>query len=77
MMLIGIQGDIATIKRTCPFCGCQSEVEVPTEGVKKYQAGAYVQDAFPTCSVETREFIISGMCRDCQNDIFIEDDEEV
>ena len=43
MMLIGIQGDIAT---------------------------------FPTCSVETREFIISGMCRNCQNDIFIEDDEE-
>ena len=73
-MIIGMNSKTATIEKTCPFCGCVSRAEVPTEGVGKYLKGARVQDAFPTCSVETREFIITGMCRMCQGAFYDEEE---
>lgn len=35
--------------------------EVYLQGIKEYNKGAMIQDAFPTLSAEQREFLISGM----------------
>ena len=62
--------------KKCVFCHKFVEIKMPVEGYKKYIEGALVQDAFPEMRVEDREFLISGICEDCQNDIFGENDEE-
>jgi hypothetical protein len=63
--------------KKCVFCHRFVEIEMSAEGYKKYIEGALIQDAFPNMRIADREFLISGICEDCQNDIFIEDDEEV
>jgi len=50
---------------TCPCCGKEQELRAPIEGVKKYLAGALVQNAFPTMPASERELFVSGMCDDC------------
>lgn len=65
-----------TKKAKCVFCHKLVEIKMPAEGYKKYVEGALIQDAFPNMRIADREFLISGICENCQNDIFIEDDEE-
>ena len=62
------------IKKACPLCGKESFVAVPVDNYKKYCSGTYVQDAFPESdfTAEYREIIKSGMCKECQDDFFIE-----
>lgn len=62
--------------KKCVFCHKFVEIEMSAEGYKKYIEGALVQDAFPEMRVEDREFLISGICEDCQKYVFGEDDEE-
>lgn len=66
-----------TITKRCMCCRKFVRIEVLEEDYKKYVNGALIQNAFPNMRVADREFLISGICEDCQNDIFIEDDEEV
>ena len=65
----------ATIFVKCPHCNDFSEVAVPVEGFRRWQAGEYIQDALPELSCDDREILISGICPDCWADIFGEDDE--
>ncbi len=65
-----IIGEVAVVKGVCPFCGEVWEVYVPAAGLKKWMDGACIQNAMPDVPAETREFLLSGMCRDCQNKIF-------
>lgn len=45
------------------FChGEQREVVVDGVALMMYEAGAFMQDAFPELSDEDKEFLISGMC---------------
>ena len=64
------KGEHTLVIATCPFCGEQTDLIVPTRDFFKYQDGALVQEAFPDRSIEDREIITSGMCRDCQRDFF-------
>ena len=62
MMNIGVQ---------CPFCGCITELEIPLEGYFAWKLdGELVQNAFPELTPTEREMLISGICPDCQKDIF-------
>ena len=55
---------------TCPICGATYEVAVPADGYMAWQNGELIQNAMPTLSADERECLISGLCLDCQNDIF-------
>ena len=60
----------------CRFCGKEVEVEVPIVGYWKWQEGELIQYAMPEVDMDTREYLISGMCPECQKDFFGEDEEE-
>lgn len=51
--------------RRCVFCGENGTLEVPVEGVRAYENGAFVQDAFPDLPAAEREQIISGTHPTC------------
>ena len=59
----------ATVK--CPFCGKDTKIEnVPSNGVFAWRNGALIQRAFPNIAIEDRECLISGLCHDCQEEMF-------
>lgn len=59
----------------CPFCGATHSVLVDDASFLRWQAGALIQDAMPDLSPTEREQLISGLCPDCQADVFGSDDE--
>ena len=54
----------------CPFCGKTSYVEVKQADFDAWEAGALAQDVFEYLTATEREILISGLCEDCQNNIF-------
>ena len=71
-MIIAMNSVDVTIEKVCPFCNQRSTATVPTIGFDKYMHGELIQRAMPTVPAATREFIMTGMCRDCQDAIFRE-----
>ena len=65
-----------TVTCRCPLCGRISFVACDEAQLVAYEAGALIQDAFPTMSVRDRETLISGMCPSCQESFFEEDEDE-
>ena len=67
-----------TIPCICPFCGHQTDITCTYEQYREYTLNprALVQDVFADKDVHTRETIVSGMCKDCQDRFFTEDEEE-
>lgn len=63
---------ISRVETECPFCGTISSVDVqPTELTMLFFSGELsVQKAFPYLSTTNREILISGICADCQKEIF-------
>lgn len=64
------------IRSTCPFCGKLNHIHALQSEFDAWQAGALVQDAFPTMSATDRESLISGMCPECQSSFFGDDEDE-
>ena len=61
----------AEIKKSCPFCGKSSELVIDNvDNYIDFMHGTRVQDAFPTLSASDREFLLTGMCKECQEKIF-------
>lgn len=58
------------VRTICPVCGDASEVPVPTEGYRAYQAGALIQDALPGLSPGQREALLTGTCDPCWERLF-------
>jgi len=56
--------------KRCFHCGEHGWIEVSTEGVDKYKAGAFVQEAFPELDKTLREQIISGTHPKCWEEMF-------
>ena len=56
--------------RRCLHCGEHGYLELPTEGIAKYEGGAFVQDAFPDLDKALREQIISGTHPKCWDEMF-------
>ncbi len=59
-----------TVAVRCPFCGTVTEVTVPREGWVARANGALIQDAFPALDADTREVLVSGLCKACQDQFF-------
>ena len=66
-----------TLTSICPFCGCLTDIEVEVEQYESWAfGGALIQDALPTLSATERETLISGICPECQDTIFNDEDED-
>jgi len=60
-----------TVSKQCFACGKVSEVKIVKDKVKDYKEGLLnIQNIFPEEHVMVREFLISGMCFDCQSKMF-------
>lgn len=62
--------DSVMIEKTCPFCGERYICSFPTDGFIKWMGGELIQKAMPTVPATSREFLMSGICRECQEKIF-------
>lgn len=59
----------------CRKCGKQVNVEVNQEDLQAYESGEKrVQDAFPYLSPDERELFISGICGECFDKMFPEEE---
>ena len=66
-----------TITSRCPFCGRYTHIMVDHEQYERCIFDkALIQDVFPNLSATDRETLISGMCPECQEEIFGSDDED-
>ena len=67
----------ATVICHCPLCGAISHVTCDEDAYDRYvTTRTPIQEIFPDMDLHTRELLISGMCLDCQNRFFTEDDED-
>ena len=68
------------VKITGPCHECKKEISVEVEptDLERFRAGDFVQDCFPYLSPAEREFLISGICSVCWDEMFpeVEDDDE-
>lgn len=64
------------ISRVCPFCGHVSEIWVDDEVFKRMEDGELIQNILPDLPASEREVLISGICINCQEEIFADSDEE-
>ena len=63
----------------CPNCGkeynpCPKCVG-STSGYEAYKNDALIQNAFPELPPEERELLISGICNDCWNEMFSDEED--
>lgn len=65
--------DVVMVTKTCVVCDQDSGILVPREGYEKWQAGAFVQDAFPDMSAADREVLVSGTHDKCWNEMYDEE----
>ena len=62
--------DSVGVERDCPFCGRTWMCSYPTEKYEKWENGEPIQKAMIAIPRESREFLISGICPECQEKIF-------
>lgn len=61
---------------TCPVCGNTYEVESTINNFRHYFIeGAHAQNAFPDLDKDKRELIISGVCNDCWNKMWPDEED--
>lgn len=62
------------IVKTCPMCGSTFTINLTDDLVKKYNSYKYsnelIQDVLPELNPMEREFLMTGMCPNCQKDYF-------
>lgn len=59
----------ALVAKTCPCCGKEESHPIPLEGYMKFKGGMLVQRALPELNECIREFLITGMCADCREEM--------
>lgn len=60
----------------CIYCRTPQSVTVPAEALIKFGQGGFAQECFPNLPAHAREFLISGICDKCWNELFPADEEE-
>ena len=58
------------IVKYCPICAKAREVEVNEQDYWDWEDGTLAQDAFPYLEPEEREVLISGICKECWQEMF-------
>ena len=51
-------------------------MSVNPENVKSWRNGEYIQDCMPYLAMDERELLMSGICGECFDGMFLEDGEE-
>lgn len=64
------------IQKKCPCCGKLQTLEVNENEYQEWLAGKSVQKAFPNLNEDQREILMSGICPECWDTIFPEEEEE-
>lgn len=55
----------------CPFCGKTTTIQVVGKDFYAWKfEGALIQDAMPYLPANVRETLISGVCDECQDELF-------
>ena len=72
---------MSIFKKQCPFCNGWDEFQFTAEQMDRYfheykTGDKNVQTVFPECTPEEREFLMTGMCRSCQHELFRELEED-
>ena len=64
--------DQITLETVCPFCGKKQQLILTgdravayKQGKVAYEAGYRMQDAFSSFTPDEREFIMTGICPEC------------
>lgn len=65
-----------TVNCVCPICSQSSVVLVEIESYVAWRRGSLIQVAMPYLSANERESLMTGICSDCWDDMFSEDDED-
>jgi hypothetical protein len=75
-----VDGDTTrnTLQVTGPCYSCKDlqSVTVPAAALIKFGQGGFAQDCFPELSRTDREFLISGICGKCWDEMFAEPESE-
>jgi hypothetical protein len=61
--------------KTCTVCGEYEVWSLDRKAVESWQAGEYIEIAFPEMSLEDREVLITGTHPACWDKLFPEEDE--
>ena len=64
------------IEVCCPLCGHVSVVKVNAPDYIDWQNGNLAQSCFSYLTPSEREILISGLCSECQDDVFGSDENE-
>ena len=62
------------LRTQCPMCKEVYYVTLPLDGYKKWQEGELIQNAFPNMSADNREKLITGICSECWDKAFGEEE---
>lgn len=65
-----------TVDGPCYQCRQPQAVTVPRDSLLRFMNGEFAQDCFPTLPPEQREFLISGICGTCWDEMFGDPEEE-
>ena len=65
-----------TFSGPCYSCGAQQKVHTVATDAIKFRDGALAQDCFPYLTPEQREFLISGICSTCWDEMFPPEEED-
>lgn len=68
-----------TVVVVCPACGKEKSVTVRESDWRRWVGGGcrdLIYSAFPYLKADERELLISGICGDCWDSMFREDDEQ-
>lgn len=65
------------MKVRCKRCNREVEVPITEKQLESWiKSGDYIQTYFPHLSAAEREMFVSGICNDCWNELFPEENEE-
>lgn len=69
--------DVQTVEtKACMICHKRSKITIPTEALRRWNEGAFIQVAWPDSTPEEREMLITGTHPDCWDAAFPEEEDD-
>lgn len=59
----------------CIYCQAPHSLILDADALMRFRAGGFAKDCFPELSADQREFLISGICGKCWDELFAEDED--
>lgn len=67
---------VAVTTKPCVICERKSVITMPAEALRRWQAGEFIQVAWPDSTPDERELLMTGTHPDCWDALIPEDEEE-